>query len=162
MGMSGKKVIQIGILVRDIGPVTKAWAAILNRPVPVPALTDGYETTHAVYRGEPCRGRILQTVFRLDDLEIELIAPANEEPSYWRECLDRDGEGLHHIAFAADDMEGAQEALRSLGYETVQSGIWKDTPEDGRYAFIDTREALKCTVELLRHPKKEQNREEQV
>ena len=152
--MDRSKIIQIGILVRDIEAATKAWAAFLGRPVPVPALTDGYDVTHAVYRGKPCHGRIYQTAFQLDNLELELIAPADDEtPSYWKECLDRDGEGLHHIAFAADDMDASMHKIGALGYEAAQSGVWKDEPENGRYAFMDTRDALKCTVELLRFPR---------
>lgn len=151
--MDLNRIIQIGILVRDIESATKAWAAFLDRPVPVPSLTDGYDVTHAVYRGAPCHGKIFQTAFQLDNLELELISPADSEtPSYWKECLDRDGEGLHHIAFAAENMEDSLRVINLSGFQTAQKGSWKDSPEYGQYAFADTRDALKCTIELLRFP----------
>lgn len=147
--MDKKKVIQIGILVKDIQQTAKDWAEFLGVDVPKISRTAGVEVTHAVYKGEPCNGRIDQVCFDFDNIQIELISPVDEEPSFWKECLDRDGEGLHHIAFHTQEIEKDMEALEQKGYVVLQKGYWPDQPRDGAYAYADTVEKLKCTIELL-------------
>lgn len=147
--MNSKEICQIGILVRDIRRTAARWAALLGRPMPEIGVTQGPEVSHALYRGEPCRGRIYQAVFPLGPVELEFVSPADEEASYWKECLDRDGEGLHHLAFHTDRIDEDMRRLRELGYSIVQTGSWPDTPRDGAYAYVDGRDALKCVIELL-------------
>ena len=83
------------------------------------------------------------------DPEIELISLVDREPSFWRDSLDRDGEGLHHIAFYTGDIQGDLARLNQSGFVTIQQGSWPESPRDGYYAYADTRDKLKCTVELL-------------
>jgi len=47
---------------------------------------------------ESTPARCLQAFFELGSVQIELIQP-DENPSVWREDLDKNGEGIHHIAF---------------------------------------------------------------
>lgn len=147
--MDKTKVIQIGILVRDIEQTTRDWAAFLGCEPPVIGITERYKLTHAQYKGQPCHGRIRQSAFQFGNLELELISPVDEEPSFWKECLDRDGEGLHHIAFHTQEIERDLADLETRGFPTLQKGAWPDAPRDGVYAYADTTEKLKCIVELL-------------
>ena len=66
-----------------------------------------------------------------------------------KECLDRDGEGLHHIAFHTRSIDSDIAEAAQNGFACVQRGDWLDTPQNGTYAYLDTKDALKCTVELL-------------
>lgn len=155
--MDKTKVVQIGLLVRDIHKASADWASFLGCEIPEVNCTEGYKVSHAQYRGEPCHGRMDQAVFHLGELEIELISPAGAEPSFWKECLERDGEGLHHIAFRTREIERDMQSLADQGCEIVQKGSWPDTPRDGSYAYADASEKLKCIVELLDFPR-ESNR----
>ncbi len=147
--MNTKEIYQIGILVRDIRQTAARWAALLGRPMPEIGITEDYAVTHAVYRGQPCHGRIYQAAFQLGSVELEFVSPVDDEPSYWKECLDRDGEGLHHLGFRTDSIEDDMQSLRDGGYPIVQTGNWPDTPRDGAYAYADGTDALKCVIELL-------------
>lgn len=71
------------------------------------------------------------------------------DPSIWKECLDRDGEGLHHLAFHTEHIENDVQQLREMGYPVVQTGNWPDTLRDGAYAYADGTDTPKCIVELL-------------
>ena len=147
--MNTKEIYQIGILVRDIRQTAAHWAELLGRPMPEIGITGDYATTHTVYRGQPCHGRIYQAAFQLGSVELEFVSPVDDEPSYWKECLDRDGEGLHHLAFRTDNITDDMQGLRDVGCPIVQSGNWPDTPRDGVYAYADGKDALKCVIELL-------------
>lgn len=89
--------------------------------------------------------------FDLANIQIEFIEPIGEEPSYWKECLDRDGEGLHHIAFHSNSCEKDLADLENQGYPAIQQGEWKEEPKNGRYAYLDMQDSLKCIIELVGH-----------
>ena len=60
--------------------------------------------------------------------KIELLEPLGE--GFLTKFLDSRGEGLHHVTFKTDDIEGAIAHLRGLGYELVDVNIssphWKE------------------------------------
>lgn|GEM_PF-183151 len=140
-------IVQIGIMVRDLDKVAKRWAEFLGKE-PVYAVSEKYETGGAVLRGKPCYGLIRQALFDLDNLQIELISPYGAKPSLWRECLEKDGEGLHHIAFKTDDIIKAKEELNAAGLQTLQRGSWEGDTK-GSYAYMDTFDDFKTMIELL-------------
>lgn len=145
-----EKVIQIGILVRNVENAAEAWSRFLNME-PIFIETAEYEVTGASYLGKPCYGMLKQAVFELENIQIELISPMNDEPSVWRDCLERDGEGLHHIAFFTSNMALSVNNMADAGYKVMQSGAWPDQPKGGRYAYLDTREDLKTIIEFLEY-----------
>jgi methylmalonyl-CoA/ethylmalonyl-CoA epimerase len=67
------------------------------------------------------------------------------KPSTWREFLDRNGEGVHYIAFVVSGMRERTEKLESMGFPLVQKG----ESTGGRYAYFDTAAGLKTILELL-------------
>lgn len=136
---------QIGILTNDIEQATRQTAVFLKSPVPAIMTSQGYEQTRAVYRGAPCTARIYQSFFNLENIQIELIQPMDDTPSIWKECLDKDGEGLHHIAFQVKNMAEAIADLEAQGVPLLQKGEYPG----GRYAYLDDREKRKVIVELL-------------
>jgi catechol 2,3-dioxygenase-like lactoylglutathione lyase family enzyme len=145
MAIDKTKVVQIGILAHDVVEATAKWAKFLGVEAPKPSVTDGYEKTKAVYQGKPCHGLIYQTAFRFGNIEIEIIQPYDNTPSIWRECLDRDGEGLHHIAFAVKDMAGSISEAEASGYSLLQKGEYTG----GRYAYMDAIADMKIILEFL-------------
>lgn len=139
------KVMQIAILCRDIEKTTAAWADFLGVDMPKIITTAPYEETQAIYRGEPCKARIYQSFFSFNNVQFELISPMDDTPSVWLEYLEKNGEGLHHIAFGVKNMNAVCAELDSKGMPAVARGEYKG----GRYAYIDSCPSLTLMLELL-------------
>ena len=138
-------VIQIGIVVRDIEEAAKDYAAFLGVPTPEITMTDVYEVAQTTLYGKPTTARAKQAFFDIGPCtQIELLEPDGEE-STWREFLNNQGEGVHHIAFQVDGMEKMIRTCDDSGFPLIQKGCW----ETGSYAYVDTREKLKIITELL-------------
>jgi hypothetical protein len=144
-GLLGNNVVtQIGIVVRDIEASAREFAGFFGIPVPVPIVTDAVEKARTAYRGKPTKARAKLAFMRFGSLDIELIEP-DAEPSTWREFLDKNGEGIHHIAFVIEGMASVTAELERRGHPLLQKGEYAG----GRYAYIDTSRTLKAIVELL-------------
>ena len=147
MGIKTDKVVQIGILTRDAKAAAEKWAKFLGVPVPKLQRTSSYDETKCTYKGKRCDGLIDQAMFSFGNIEVELIQPVGDEPSIWRECLDRDGEGLHHIAFAVKNMAECVKETEKMGYSLMQKGEY----HKGRYAYMDALADMKIIIEYLEH-----------
>ena len=145
-----KQVRQIGILVRDLEKSAAAFERFLGVKADYIGVTESYEVTKQELWGKPCYGRCYQALFNLDNIQIELVSPYGEGDSVWKECLERDGEGLHHLAFKTSDIKEAikdMEGRSNAGL--IQYGTWPHSPKDGQYAYMDVRSEIKTIVELL-------------
>ncbi len=143
--MLGTNVItQIGILVHDIEKTSQTYAEFFGVEKPQWIMTDTVDKAHTEYRGEPTKARAKLAFFNMGSLQLELIEP-DHEPSTWRESLDRNGEGVHHIAFVVQGMQEKVMLLEKNGMPLLQKGDYTG----GRYAYIDTLKDLKVIIELL-------------
>ncbi len=142
-------VAQVGLLVNDIERTSEAYAAFFGVPKPEAVWTDAPELAQTEFEGRPSAARAKLAFFRMGNLQLELIEP-DETPSTWRNHLNERGEGVHHIAFVIDGMREKTEALGAMGFPLQQKGEYAG----GRYAYIDTTDALKVLVELLENDKK--------
>jgi len=138
-------VTQIGILVHDIEKSAQDYADLLGVEKPEIFITATPDIAKTVYNGENTNARTKQAFFRVgSNLDIELLEP-DHEPSTWRHDLDTNGEGIHHIAFVVNGMQKIVEKLACNGMKEIQKGEWPG----GRYSYIDAKETLKFTLELL-------------
>lgn len=137
-------VCQIAIVVRDIEKTRRQWEQVLGLACSRVIETDPQEKSRAQYRGQPTPARAKLAFFELGQVSLELIEPIGE-PSTWRQWLDEHGEGVHHIAFRVQDMEGKLSALAACGIPAVQRGDYTG----GRYAYCDSYPQLKILLELL-------------
>ena len=55
-------------------------------------------------------------------LQIELIQQLNDAPSAYREFLAAGFEGFHHLAWWAEDFDGAMARTQAAGWSVVQEG----------------------------------------
>ena len=141
---------QIGILVKDLEKSVVAFEKFLGQKVDYTGVTEPYEVTGQELWGKPCYSRCYQALFNLDNIQIELVSPYGEGGSVWKECLEKDGEGLHHLAFKTNNIKEAIEDVKERsGAEVIQYGTWPDSPENGKYAYMDVRPEIKTIVELL-------------
>jgi hypothetical protein len=146
--LKGNVVTQVAIVVRDGKKYTKAWAELLGVEEPEFRTTAPYEETNAVYRGKPMKeARAKLAFFQLgDQVSLEIIEPVGG-PSIWQEWLDEHGDGIHHIAFGVEDMDGAITSLGEMEMGLAQRGDFTG----GGYAYIDSAEKLGVMLELLAH-----------
>ena len=91
-------ITQVGIIVKDIEKTAKDYAAFFGVSVPDIIITDSVDKAHTRYRGNSTEARAKLAFFNMGSLQLELIEP-DAHPSTWREFLDTNGEGVHHIAF---------------------------------------------------------------
>lgn len=142
--LGNRVVTQIGLVVHDIERTSQAYAEFFGVEKPQWFWTDVADVARTEYRGERSEARAKLAFFDMGSLQLELIEP-DEHPSTWRESLDKNGEGFHHIAFVIDGMKEKIELLGNNGYPLLQKGEY----EGGRYAYLDTFKDLKVIVELL-------------
>ncbi|MEZ0537937.1 VOC family protein [Caldicellulosiruptoraceae bacterium PP1] len=134
-------VCQVAIVVRDVEKATQRFAELIgvNPPKPFVANEDGSDTV--TYRGQPTNGRVKLSFFNMENLVIEFIEPT-DDPTTWKEFLENNGPGVHHIAFKTKDkMLETIEKLEEFGFPLIQKG--------NKYAYIDSLNDLGVIIELL-------------
>lgn len=139
-----KLITQIGILVHDIEATSQAYAQFFGVEKPQCSITDEVDKTQTQYRGKRSAARAKLAFFDMGSLQLELIEP-DHNPSTWRESLDKNGEGPHHIAFVIEGMNEKIAVLERNQIPLLQKGEYTG----GRYAYIDTLRDLKVIIELL-------------
>jgi hypothetical protein len=103
------------------------------------ANADGSDTV--TYRGKPTEGRVKLSFFNMENLVLEFIEPT-EDPTTWKEFLENNGPGVHHIAFKAKDrMLETAAKLENFGFPLIQNGK--------KYAYVDSCDDLGVILELL-------------
>ena len=139
-----KSVFQICFVTADMDK-TKSWlAGLLDMPVPDTHVTGPRSETDAEYLGEPMDAGCKLAFFEMGNTTIELIEP-DAHPSCWRDFLDRNGPGCHHIAFKVGGMKQKIATFEKGGYPLLQKGEFTG----GRYAYVNTEPQLGILVELL-------------
>ncbi|WP_348608684.1 methylmalonyl-CoA epimerase [Halobaculum rarum] len=85
----------------------------------------------------------------LGDSYLELLEPLDDEGAI-AGYLDRNGPGIHHLAFATDDIAGALDRARDLGVELID-----EEPRPGAWghevAFCHPRDTGGILVEFVEH-----------
>ncbi|MDR0999911.1 MAG: VOC family protein [Clostridiales bacterium] len=147
-------VAQVGFVVKDIEKTKNDWSRFLGVPVPPTVGCGDYAITQTRYKGEPAPHASSKLAFMDvgENIQIELIEP-NEAPSTWRNFLDKNGEGMHHLAFKVKGMKKIIAQCEGFGLELEQFGEYGDA--SGRYAYLDGGEKLKAVIELLESGAKE-------
>jgi hypothetical protein len=123
------------------------WAAFLGvSEMPNIITTGNDENNPTHHRGHPTDARAHLAFFTLENLQVELIQPIDDEPSSWKEFLETRGEGVHHIGFGVKGMgEAYFEKYEEAGMPVVQKGGWGT----GEFGYMETDPALGVIVELL-------------
>jgi len=134
-------VTQVAFVVHDIEKTSQAYADFLGMEKPEIKITKEYDKVKTEYRGKPSMTRAKLAFFHLTpNFAIELIEP-DQEPSTWREVLDKNGEGFHHIAFVVENTDEVIMRLEKNDMPLIQRAT--------NYAYVDSTEQLKTIIELL-------------
>ena len=106
-----KKIEHIGIAVQDIEASNKLFVKILGK--------NSYKLENLKSEG------VITSFFQIGESKIELVAPTNEESLISR-YLSKNKEGMHHIAFAVENIEKEMERLKNEGIRLLN-----ETPKNG-------------------------------
>jgi methylmalonyl-CoA/ethylmalonyl-CoA epimerase len=126
------KIEHIGIAVKDIKHSTQIFEDILGSP--------SYKTEKVESEG------VSTTFFKVGPNKIELLE-ATREDSPIAKFIEKKGEGIHHIAFAVNDVDAEIKRLQKKGYRLIN-----ETPKAGadnkRIAFMHPKSSNGVLIEL--------------
>ncbi|MFC4810990.1 VOC family protein [Paenibacillus sp. GCM10023250] len=129
--------IQIAIVVHDIQKAAETWAELFGVPVPEIRVQTPSPNPDLTYRGQQALYGLKLAVIRAGGFVIELHEP-DDNPSTFREFLDKHGNGVHHLGFQVGErrdaivgeLEQMGYALRTVGYYPGSSWTIVDCEDD--------------------------------
>jgi len=145
MSIGTTKLCHIAILVKDLDKTLKNWEQVLGlkagTPFNLPPSSEVPAFTNSDM-GDYTDCRL--ATFQLENCVLEFVQPGNN-PSPWKEKLDRDGEGVQHISFVVPDRKKAQDTLKAIGAPPpYHIGYWPG----GTYSFIDSASQLGVEINI--------------
>ena len=81
-------------------------------------------------------------------IQLQLIQPGEGE-SLYKDFMKEKGEGVYHIGFVVDDIEGADAEVESLGLEALSTGRRKD---GSGFSYLDTAQKAGVTLLIRQSP----------
>lgn len=148
----GRPVGQVGIVVRDLERSARKLSETLGAGPWRIFTYSGEVLSERTYRGEPGTFSV-RIALNSQEPMIELLQPL-EGPSIYHEWLDRQGEGLHHLAFWVESLDDAIESMARAGFALLQSGRGFGASGDGGFAYFDTEAELGVIYEAVEPPSK--------
>ena len=127
-----QKIEHIGIAVRDLKTSNAIFEKLLGTPC--------YKTEEVTSEG------VRTAFFRNGPNKIELLE-ATSENSPIAKFLDKKGEGVHHIAFAVEDLEEEMKRLEDEGFNLLP-GFPKKGADNKLVAFLHPKTTNGVLVEL--------------
>ena len=106
-----KKIEHIGIAVEDMAKAEKIFSTIFGK--------NAYKWEEVISES------VKTTFFKIGESKIELVSATNTE-SPIAKFLEKNREGMHHIAFAVEDIEKEMTRLKKEGIRLLN-----DTPKVG-------------------------------
>ena len=130
--MNPKQIEHIGIAVKSLEDSIPTFERLLGSPC---------------YKIEEVAEQKVRTAFfRIGHTKIELLEPTSPEGPLSR-FVEKRGEGIHHIAFAVDDLGAALKDLEAAKMELIDSDAWTGA-EGLAIAFLHPRSTHGVLVEL--------------
>ena len=110
MSLDSNVIMQVSIVVRDIEKTALNIANLFGINVPEIFTLTKLGETYAEYHGVPTDTLIKLAVFKMGDIDLELIEP-DDKPSTWKTHLEENGEGVHHLGLIVKDKERTMRTL---------------------------------------------------
>ncbi|MBT6013356.1 MAG: methylmalonyl-CoA epimerase [Flavobacteriales bacterium] len=127
-----KKIEHIGIAVKDINKSNDLFAKIFGK--------ENYKSEIVESEG------VTTSFFQIGESKIELVAASNTE-SPISKYLEKNREGMHHIAFDVEDIEKEMERLKNEGIRLLS-----DSPKKGAdnklICFLHPKDTNGVLIEL--------------
>jgi len=131
------KIEHIGIAVNDLKTSNDLYAKLLGEP--------HYKMEEVLTEG------VRTSFFKVGLNKIELLEAINAE-SPIAKFIEKKGEGIHHLAFAVDDIEKEMKRLKDEGF-TLLSEKPKLGADNKLVAFVHPKSAGGVLVELCQERK---------
>jgi len=145
-------VAQVGFIVKDLDAAVENWVKLFGVG-PWHFYTYGKPLVKKMsYHGKPVEYRMRLALANIGPLRIELIQPLEGDTVY-ADFVREHGYGMHHCGLLTDDMEASLAQARAAGLAMTMDGAGFGKDGDGRYAYLDTEDALGTTIELIERPK---------
>ena len=126
-----KRIEHIGIAVRDLEAAERIFEDILGEP--------------AFKRESVPSESVNVSFFQTGESKVELLESTDAEGPIAKH-IERRGEGLHHLAFAVDDLQDEIDHLKSLGSRVISGP--KEGADQKMIAFLHPADSSKVLVEL--------------
>jgi methylmalonyl-CoA/ethylmalonyl-CoA epimerase len=127
------RIDHVGVAVRDLESAISLYQGSLGMPL--------------VHRETVTSQGVEAALLDVGDGHVELLQPLGDDTPVGR-FLERRGEGLHHVAYAVDDIEATLARLREEGLELIDSeprlGI-----RNSRVAFVHPRATGSVLTEIV-------------
>lgn len=127
-----KKIEHIGIAVKDIEASNELFSKLLN--------TNPYKQEAVESEG------VITSFFQIGEVKIELLQATNEDSAIHK-YIEKNGEGIHHIAFAVDDAEEEIVRLKQEGFEMIHEKP-KDGADNKKIAFLHPKSTNRVLTEI--------------
>ena len=113
------KIEHIGIAVKDISVANETYAKLLGRP-------------H--YKTERVESEAVETsFFQIGESKIELLQSTSSDSAIAK-SIEKRGEGIHHIAFAVENIETEVARLIAEGFQPISAAPKQGA--DGKLVFF--------------------------
>ncbi|RCS27887.1 methylmalonyl-CoA epimerase [Polaribacter sp. WD7] len=127
-----KKIEHIGIAVKDLETSNHLFASIFGK--------EHYKIEEVISEG------VKTSFFKSGPNKIELLQ-ATKPGSAIAKFIEKKGEGIHHIAFAVDDIKAEIKRLKKEGF-TVLNTIPKKGADNKLVAFLHPKSTNGVLIEL--------------
>ena len=130
-----KNITEIGVAVRDLEKTTRI-------------LVDAFQGQVGAIYDVPIFGMRFRMV-RIGDIDLELMEPTSDK-GVIAKFLNAKGEGMHHIAFAVENLESQAEELKKAGYALVN-----EKPLEmlgAKVTFLHPKGFSGLSIELIEYP----------
>ena len=142
----------MAVVVRDMDKAVEYYQSLgIATFQPEFMLDSSTYTDYKVYGKTPdsidkTRMRFVQ----IGSFQLELVQPLEGEPIY-KEFLKSKGEGIHHIAYIVDDLEGETAKLAKKDIPVI-TRVYRGSTGAG-FAYFDIRKVGNVIIELIQRGK---------
>ena len=95
--------------------------------------------------------KVKTAFFKVGQTKIELLEPTDEESTVAK-FIEKRGEGVHHIAYATNNVNEALKEVETKGVRLIDREA-RDGAEGLRIAFLHPKSTGSVLTELCEHPK---------
>lgn len=132
------KIEHIGIAVKDLNLSNQIFEDILG--------SKSYKTEKVESEG------VSTSFFKVGPNKIELLE-ATRDDSPIAKFIEKKGEGIHHIAFAVDNVEKEIKRLQEKGYKLIHE-VPKKGADNKKIAFLHPKSSNSVLIELCQDDEK--------
>lgn len=134
-----RQIDHIAIAVRDLEAQIGFYQKALGLPL--------------AHREEVAEQKVKVAMFRLGEVRLELLEPTSPE-SPIAKFLEKNGEGLHHLAYRVDDVAQTMEHFQQLGIRLLNE-VPREGAEGARIAFAHPKSTGGVLTELVERKEKD-------